>query len=897
MPIRLYKIDTRRLTLRECWTVTRSPGVLVLLVLKLVRVILPTPALPYLETMGQLAIAPESITPDIMAKLSLPMQELTQLGYHSVRYYRFASSRSQSEVYIAALLSPEGESIARVMHVLTHQTHPPKEKNRVFILSLLQDGTWLVSSPQAAEYDPIPGVEVRRKLRATPGELVRMQTGELDRRRVVNPPVRLGSAEEAEAVSERYEKFCFDFKHRRGLYVFLSDQEDRKEQEVIAATQQAAAEVGSEHADVLVELEKQANPKPGWKGAWWLLALSVLAFVGLGRTRWDWEYVLLLLPILLVHETGHWLAMRLFGYRNLRMFFIPLFGAAVTGNNYNVAGWKKALVSLAGPLPGILLATVAGFAVAAFPGHALLEKALLVTIVLNGFNLLPFVPLDGGWFLNAVLFSRHPWLETGFKLFAVIGLLAARIITGEGIWLFLGIMMALGLPSAWRTTRIAHRLRAQGLPTQSIDQRTIPPSTAVTIISAVKSATKMKRPAKTLATETLGVFEQMNARPPGWLASLGLLGLYGATLVAAFLGLGAVSLARFGGLSAFGFGDSEFDSKPTPLHAPWVFACGEQAAWNDGRPAPAPTNRLVLLGHFGDVPAAEAAFSQLTNSGHGVVTRFGQSAFVQLAGDDLAGTASVLAVFDPLGTNALRADARSNEVVIINLVCTMPSTAAATNLQAELESYFRVPSAARIAPPWLERAGMSPGQREAERKARHTWHALEEIKKTVDRDRKVRATQQKIFGALLGQDTNRLSTLREQNRQRRQELTRAAVSKLEQSGNRDLDQKLIELRTAHETARVAPRYGGLVEDSQDNDAYYLKVGQRLGQLPLREGEPALLDQDLTSYGLVSRSDAQLTLRRLSFSALGQGLPALTTWLCAQGCTDIRYDLSVEGEDK
>ena len=60
--------------------------------------------------------------------------------------------------------------------------------------------------------------------------------------------------------------------------------------------------------------------------------------------------------------------MRIFHYRNLRMFFIPLFGAAVTGRNWNVPGWKKALVSLAGPLPGIALGIflgVAGIACAA----------------------------------------------------------------------------------------------------------------------------------------------------------------------------------------------------------------------------------------------------------------------------------------------------------------------------------------------------------------------------------------------------------------------------------------------------------------------------------------------------------------------------------------------------
>ena len=39
--------------------------------------------------------------------------------------------------------------------------------------------------------------------------------------------------------------------------------------------------------------------------------------------------------------------MRAFKYRNVQMFFIPFFGAAVTGRNFSVAGYKKAIVSLA----------------------------------------------------------------------------------------------------------------------------------------------------------------------------------------------------------------------------------------------------------------------------------------------------------------------------------------------------------------------------------------------------------------------------------------------------------------------------------------------------------------------------------------------------------------------
>jgi hypothetical protein len=45
--------------------------------------------------------------------------------------------------------------------------------------------------------------------------------------------------------------------------------------------------------------------------------------------------------------------MRIFHYRDVRMFFIPFFGAAVSGRHYNIAGWKKAVVSMMGPVPAL----------------------------------------------------------------------------------------------------------------------------------------------------------------------------------------------------------------------------------------------------------------------------------------------------------------------------------------------------------------------------------------------------------------------------------------------------------------------------------------------------------------------------------------------------------------
>src|SRR5258706_5980780 len=72
------------------------------------------------------------------------------------------------------------------------------------------------------------------------------------------------------------------------------------------------------------------NPKQGSSGL--LLVLSLGAFVLLQQDRRP-TALLVLVGVLLFHELGHYLGMRAFGYGDVRMFFIPFFGAAVSGKS------------------------------------------------------------------------------------------------------------------------------------------------------------------------------------------------------------------------------------------------------------------------------------------------------------------------------------------------------------------------------------------------------------------------------------------------------------------------------------------------------------------------------------------------------------------------------------
>lgn len=290
----------------------------------------------------------------------------------------------------------------------------------------------------------------------------------------------------------------------------------------------------SRHPEIVAELDKIQNKQGGWLNGAIVLGISIVFFVGLGAARWDWTFVGLLIPVLLFHESGHLVAMRLFKYRNLKMFFIPLFGAAVTGQNYNVAGWKKAIVSLAGPVPGIFLGCVLGVAAMAIGDQSLLMQAAILMIIMNAFNLLPFLPLDGGWVIHTLLFSRHPVLDVLFRSFAAMAMISAGLL---GMWMFtvIGVFMLISMRASYQIAKIAADLRELSSIALSPDGQTIPVEAADTIIDRLTVAFPQPLPPKLKAQQTLQVFEAVNARPPGVLATLALIGLQGVSFVAAII--------------------------------------------------------------------------------------------------------------------------------------------------------------------------------------------------------------------------------------------------------------------------------------------------------------------------------------------------------------------------
>ncbi len=294
--------------------------------------------------------------------------------------------------------------------------------------------------------------------------------------------------------------------------------------------------------ELVEELAKIANPRTSWTRNIGTLILTLVVFYSLGFFDSPLEGTLVLIAALLVHETGHLLAMKLFGYRNVQMFFIPFFGAAVSGANVTAAGWKRAMVTLAGPLTGLAFA-FAAFVVWLETGSGVAQQTALIFAILNGFNLLPFYPLDGGRFLQEARVARNRYLEAIFRV--VLGGLTILAAVALEAWLLaiVGGFVVLATGYAFKISSVARRLKGTpGFP-DAVTPEDVSAETILATGDELARAFPQEIPAPARARQMWSVWEQLNARPPGALATGGVLLLYVLVLVAVPVAPAAYSLS------------------------------------------------------------------------------------------------------------------------------------------------------------------------------------------------------------------------------------------------------------------------------------------------------------------------------------------------------------------
>jgi Zn-dependent protease len=172
---------------------------------------------------------------------------------------------------------------------------------------------------------------------------------------------------------------------------------------------------------------------------------SMLASVAAYALLGGWWFGLGLVGLLFVHELGHVLELRRQGVPASAPLFIPFLGAVVGMKRMPENAWREAQVALAGPVLGSLGAA-AVYAAGVAVDSRFLKALAFVGFLLNLFNLVPVVPLDGGRAVGAL----HPslWLA------GLIGLVALEVFRPSPILPIILIFGLVELRRRWQTRKL-----------------------------------------------------------------------------------------------------------------------------------------------------------------------------------------------------------------------------------------------------------------------------------------------------------------------------------------------------------------------------------------------------------------------------------------------------------
>jgi len=152
------------------------------------------------------------------------------------------------------------------------------------------------------------------------------------------------------------------------------------------------------------------------------------------------EFAIALILCLVFHEYGHIKAMKYFGLKTKGIYLIPFVGGLALSDDKINTRWQDIVISIMGPFFGLILsiACLIGYWLT---GFEILAGLAVFNALLNLFNLLPILPLDGGHVLKSIAFSINS--KVGLAACILGAVLGVYISYYFGLAL-LGFLLAIG---------------------------------------------------------------------------------------------------------------------------------------------------------------------------------------------------------------------------------------------------------------------------------------------------------------------------------------------------------------------------------------------------------------------------------------------------------------------
>jgi Zn-dependent protease len=184
---------------------------------------------------------------------------------------------------------------------------------------------------------------------------------------------------------------------------------------------------------------------------------AVLAGASVAGYAWLFsiEFALMLIACLVVHEYGHVRAMKYFGIKTKGIYLIPFVGGLAVSDEKITTRWQDVVISLMGPAFG-LITSVLGVVLYYATEMEIFAGVAVLSALLNLFNLLPILPLDGGHVLKSISFSMRSWIGLSVCLLGVLFGLWLSYTFGLMLLVFFLFVGALEIIFEWRGRHYSH---------------------------------------------------------------------------------------------------------------------------------------------------------------------------------------------------------------------------------------------------------------------------------------------------------------------------------------------------------------------------------------------------------------------------------------------------------
>lgn len=186
---------------------------------------------------------------------------------------------------------------------------------------------------------------------------------------------------------------------------------------------------------------------------------GVLAAASLAAYSWLFsvQFALALVACLVFHEYGHIRAMKYFGMKTKGIYLIPFLGGLALSDEKINTRWQDVVISIMGPLFGLIMSLICTLAYWA-TGEMFFAGLAVFNALLNLFNLLPILPLDGGHVLKSFSFSMNSIVGISLCALAAVGGVWLSYSLGLALFGFLLIMGSIEILIEWKYRHNSHLL-------------------------------------------------------------------------------------------------------------------------------------------------------------------------------------------------------------------------------------------------------------------------------------------------------------------------------------------------------------------------------------------------------------------------------------------------------